>query len=234
MTDSGASAYVVRLWLPDVPGTLGRVAAAIGRADGDVIGIEILERGAGMAIDELIVTLPAPTALDRLVAELSRVDGAAVEDVHPVAPSRLDQSVIALDVAARIVEAPRSTRLDVTCRLLREMLESDWSVVIGGEPHGTGRVPLAQSGEVPDLPWVMAFVDGTSHLTPDAAQEYTPADVAWASFTPALHESTNTRHVVTGRRRGSFRLRERQHVSLIARIVGASLSGHGSVDIPVA
>ena len=48
--------YVLRLWLPDIPGTLGRVAAAIGEANGDVIGIEILERGAGMAIDELIVT----------------------------------------------------------------------------------------------------------------------------------------------------------------------------------
>ncbi len=50
--------YVLRLWLPDIPGTLGRVAAAIGAANGDVIGIEILERGASMAIDELIVTLP--------------------------------------------------------------------------------------------------------------------------------------------------------------------------------
>jgi len=45
------STVVMRLWLPDLPGTLGRVAAAIGRANGDVIGIEILERGAGMAID---------------------------------------------------------------------------------------------------------------------------------------------------------------------------------------
>lgn len=232
MSVTGTSAYVVRLWLPDLPGTLGRVAAAIGRADGDVIGIEILERGAGMAIDELIVTLPAPTVLDRLIAELSRVEGVAVEDVHPVAPDRLDQSVIALDVAARIMEAPTTSRLDVTCHLLCEILESDWAVVIGGSPTGNGRKPLAQSGEVPDLPWVMAFIDGTSHLAPDAAREHTPVDVAWASFTPTWPESTRALHLVTGRRRGSFRLRERQHVSLIARIVGASLLGDSTFDSP--
>ncbi|MEY3148632.1 MAG: hypothetical protein RL688_1851 [Actinomycetota bacterium] len=74
--------YVLRLWLPDFPGTLGRVAAAIGQAGGDVIGIEILERGAGMAIDELIVVIPsdAENAMEQLIAEVSQVEGVAVED----------------------------------------------------------------------------------------------------------------------------------------------------------
>src|SRR5687767_13200202 len=50
--------YVVRLWLPDRPGALGQVASRIGAVRGDVVGIEILERGAGRAIDELVVRLP--------------------------------------------------------------------------------------------------------------------------------------------------------------------------------
>ena len=220
--------FVLRLWLPDIPGTLGRVAAAIGRAGGDVTGIEILERGAGMAIDELIVALPdsggGPEGVDRLVTEVSSVEGVAVEDVHPVAPDRLDQSVLALDVAARIVETPMVARPVAVCRLICEMLESDWAVLLdGGLSAGGDEVrPLAQVGDIPDLPWVMAFLDGTSHLGPEASHDHTPSDMAWA----AMHApgSRGPRgHIVTGRTRGSFRLRERQHVSLIARIAAASM-----------
>ena len=209
--------YVLRLWLPDFPGTLGRVAAAIGEAGGDVIGIEILERGAGMAIDELIVVIPsdAENAMEQLIAEVSQVEGVAVEDIHTVALDRPDQSVLALDTAARIMESPRDERLEATCELVREMLESDWCTIMRRDTA----IPLAVSGDVPDLPWVIAFLAGTTHLAGDAAHEHTPADIAWAPLD--LLDAV----IVIGRIRGAFRLRERQHVTLIARIVSSAFVG---------
>ena len=209
--------YVLRLWLPDFPGTLGRVAAAIGQAGGDVIGIEILERGAGMAIDELIVVIPsdAENAMEQLIAEVSQVEGVAVEDIHNVALDRPDQSVLALDTAARIMESPRDERLEATCELVREMLESDWCTIMRRDTA----IPLALSGDVPDLPWVIAFLAGTTHLAGDAAHEHTPADIAWAPLD--LLDAV----IVIGRIRGAFRLRERQHVTLIARIVSSAFVG---------
>ncbi|CAB5127659.1 unannotated protein [freshwater metagenome] len=209
--------YVLRLWLPDFPGTLGRVAAAIGQAGGDVIGIEILERGAGMAIDELIVVIPsdAENAMEQLIAEVSQVEGVAVEDIHTVALDRPDQSVLALDTAARIMESPRDERLEATCELVREMLESDWCTIMRRDTA----IPLALSGDVPDLPWVIAFLAGTTHLAGDAAHEHTPADIAWAPLD--LLDAV----IVIGRIRGAFRLRERQHVTLIARIVSSAFVG---------
>jgi hypothetical protein len=209
--------YVLRLWLPDFPGTLGRVAAAIGQAGGDVIGIEILERGAGMAIDELIVVIPsdAENAMEQLIAEVSQVEGVAVEDIHTVALDRPDQSVLALDTAARIMESPRDERLEATCELVREMLESDWCTIMRRD----AAIPLAVSGDVPDLPWVIAFLAGTTHLAGDAAHEHTPADIAWAPLD--LLDAV----IVIGRIRGAFRLRERQHVTLIARIVSSAFVG---------
>ena len=209
--------YVLRLWLPDFPGTLGRVAAAIGQAGGDVIGIEILERGAGMAIDELIVVIPsdAENAMEQLIAEVSQVEGVAVEDIHNVALDRPDQSVLALDTAARIMESPRDERLEATCELVREMLESDWCTIMRRDTA----IPLAVSGDVPDLPWVIAFLAGTTHLAGDAAHEHTPADIAWAPLD--LLDAV----IVIGRIRGAFRLRERQHVTLIARIVSSAFVG---------
>ena len=209
--------YVLRLWLPDFPGTLGRVAAAIGQAGGDVIGIEILERGAGMAIDELIVVIPsdAENAMEQLIAEVSQVEGVAVEDIHTVALDRPDQSVLALDTAARIMESPRDERLEATCELVREMLESDWCTIMRRDTA----IPLALSGDVPDLPWVIAFLAGTTHLAGDAAHEHTPAEIAWAPLD--LLDAV----IVIGRIRGAFRLRERQHVTLIARIVSSAFVG---------
>ena len=52
--------FVVRVWIPDRPGALGQVASRIGAVRGDVAGIEILERGGGRAIDEIVVELPSP------------------------------------------------------------------------------------------------------------------------------------------------------------------------------
>jgi len=43
------------VWLPDRPGALGQVASRIGAVRGDVLGIEVLESGAGSVIDELII-----------------------------------------------------------------------------------------------------------------------------------------------------------------------------------
>jgi len=204
----------MRLWLPDLPGTLGRVAAAIGRANGDVIGIEILERGAGMAIDELTVELPVDVEHDALISEVSQVEGVAIEDVHTVTTDRTNQGVLALEVAARIIESDAGEGPREACAAIREMLESDWCVVIED-----GRdTPMASSGEVPDLVWLAAFIEGASHLSADVVHENTPGDIAWAP----LRDTGAT--LVSGRAKGAFRRRERQHLSLIARIVADTLT----------
>src|SRR5258707_7166855 len=75
--------YVVRVWIPDRPGALGAVASRIGAVRGDVVGIDILERGADRAIDELTVQLPDEGLVELLVNEIKAVDGVAVADVRP-------------------------------------------------------------------------------------------------------------------------------------------------------
>lgn len=204
----------MRLWLPDVPGTLGRVAAAIGQASGDVTGIEILERGAGMAIDELLVELPSADLVDGMVSEIAAVDGVAIEDVHPVAPDRSDQSVLALEVAASIMEASKEERLQKMCSQVRYMLEGEWCAIL----KNGSREPVAVSGDVPELGWVVAFLEGTRHLDNGEITQATLGDVAWAWI--ADIDSA----IVCQRSRGTFRWRERQHLKLIARIVGSALT----------
>ena len=209
----GTASFVIRLWLPDRPGTLGRVAAAIGRAGGDVVGIEILERGAGMAIDELTVLVGEPSVMDAVIAELSTVDGVAVEDVHPVEPDRPEHGVLALDVVSAVVSVTdASRRLTLLCRGLGELLEAEWIAVVDTQ----SRTVVIEEGKVPDPAWLIAFLVGTNHL-PSAA-DHTPSDVIWAPL-------SGTDLVVAAERAGrAFRARERQQVERIGRIVGAVLA----------
>src|SRR5438876_4709144 len=103
--------FVMRVWLPDRPGALGAVASRIGAVRGDVVGIDILERGAGRAIDELIVELPDESLLPLLLAEISAVDGVDVEDVRPAANLLRDPHLAALETAAMLVGAETVSEL---------------------------------------------------------------------------------------------------------------------------
>jgi hypothetical protein len=165
--------FVVRVWLPDRPGALGQVASRIGAVHGDVVGIDILERGGGSAIDELTVNLPDAGLVDLLVAEIRQVDGVAVEDVRPVPADRPDGSLAALTTAAAIVAAPPDERLRVACESLRVLLDADWAVALCMD----GPAAVASDGAVPELEWLAAFLAGSEHLGDQ--MEHTPGDLVW-------------------------------------------------------
>src|SRR3954454_1508645 len=97
--------FVGRLWVPHRPGALGQVASRIGAVRGDVVGIDILERGAGRAIDELVVELPDASLVSLLLAEIDQVDGVDGEDVRPAPAELADPRLDALQTAALLVGA---------------------------------------------------------------------------------------------------------------------------------
>ncbi|MDO4783911.1 MAG: ACT domain-containing protein [Propionibacteriaceae bacterium] len=71
--------YLVRIQLPDRPGSLGHVATAIGAAGGDIEAVEIVERGNGYAINHFMVELAADTPTDALVSACSEIEGVEVQ-----------------------------------------------------------------------------------------------------------------------------------------------------------
>lgn len=204
--------YVVRVWVPDRPGALGQVASRIGALHGDVVGIDILERGGGMAIDELVVTLPSDELVDLLAAEISEVDGVAVEEVRPVASDRPESGLLALEVAARLVEHEQHKVLDAFCREARDFMDADWVVAI------TSRLDtLVELGEPPAADWLGAFIVGSQHLEPAQQHSTAPHDVAWATL--AGHDLA----VVVGRGVRAFRSRERLQLDLLGQVAGGLL-----------
>ncbi len=100
----------MRIWLPDAPGVLGLVAAEIGAVGGNVVGLEVLERGSGVAIDEIVVELTeSPGAIDAVCRGIRNVPGAGVEDVRQLATLGEDREETVLGAATAILGAATPT-----------------------------------------------------------------------------------------------------------------------------
>ena len=95
---------VLRVWLEDRPGSLASVAGQIGAFGGDVVGIDVLERGAGRVIDEFVVELPEPDALAQIVTSIDAIAGVDVE-LAELVPALPDPRLDALELAAALVSA---------------------------------------------------------------------------------------------------------------------------------
>jgi hypothetical protein len=197
--------YIVRVWLPDRPGALGQVASRIGSVGGDVVGIEIMERGAGMAVDDLVVALPSDDLLDRLRVQIGEVDGVQVEGIRPVESARNDREFDALDIAAALAEPATDVFAVLVARLV-EGLRADWAAVV----TFAGPTVLSSMGVAPSALWLAGFVEGARHLRFDDAAP--PANVVWAGL--PRHDAA----LVMGRDDYPFRWRERGEIERLATI----------------
>jgi hypothetical protein len=203
------ASFVVRVWLPDRPGALGAVASRIGAVRGDLTGIDILERGGGRAIDELIVSLPSADLVDLLLLELRQVDGVDVEDIRPVADAVPDSRLDALETAALLVEQTTvGALLDTLVGHACHDLEASWATVVDLD----GPALLASIGAAPLATWLGAFVTGSLASMELAGESAGPDDVAWAPFPHA------DLALVMGRQGRPFRARERRQLGALTRI----------------
>jgi len=206
--------YVLRLWLPDRPGALGAVASRVGAVGGDVVGIDILERGAGRAIDELVVELPDSGLTDLLIEEVQQVDGVDVEDIRPSTDALHDPRLDALETAAVLVGASTTAEaIDALCVHAARTVGASWAAVVSLEGGGT----VAVEGPAPNDGWIRSFVEGSqsSARACEAVSASADAvgDVAWSPL-PAAGMA-----LVLGRSGQAFRARERRQAAALSRIV---------------
>jgi len=211
-----ASTFVVRVWLPDRPGALGQVASRIGAVRGDVAAIEILERGGGRAIDEIVVELPDASLVNALIREINEVEGVDVEEVRPVAGGHIDPWLDALDTASQLVGAGSADELltalvDHTYR----GIGAHWAAAV----ELTGGALLEARGDVPPERWLGAFIEGSRHHARGGTELPELRDVTWVPL-PASGVA-----LILGRNGTAFRAKERHQAAALARIADAWLCG---------
>lgn len=76
--------FLIRVQLPDTPGSLGELAEAIGAVDGNIKSVDIVDTAPdGTVTDDIVVELPVGTLADTLITAASTVKGAEVDSIRP-------------------------------------------------------------------------------------------------------------------------------------------------------
>lgn len=197
---------LLRVWLHDRPGALGAVASRIGAVRGDIVGIDVLERNDGVAIDEFGVVLSDAELLPLLVREVEEVDGCRVEHVTVVShfpDPRLD----ALISVALVCEADDVTTLQHSLATYAGSgFQADWVAVMHGEQV------LASFGNPPADAYLVALAAGATS-SPAVASGLTGPDDLAAAPLPVVGAV-----LLVGRTGNEFRERERAQLQALARI----------------
>jgi len=133
--------YLVRVELPDIPGSLGRVATAIGMAGGDIEAIEIVEkRHDGTALDDVLLDTEPGIMPDSIVSACNGLDGVRVVWISRYASGGL---VLDLEAVEELTSDPANA-LDKLVELLPRTFRVDWAARLHrgkGTLHRTGAAP---------------------------------------------------------------------------------------------
>ncbi|WP_372671839.1 amino acid-binding protein [Amycolatopsis kentuckyensis] len=167
--------FLIRVILPDSPGTLGAVATALGTVGADILSVDVVERGTGMAVDDLVVELPSGRLPDALITAAESVDGVEVDAVRPYA-GVLDTHR-ELELVEEIAAQPKSG-LDILAEGVPRIVRAGWAMIV--EHSETGALRLASSSAAPetpitDLPWLplerATVLDGEEAWIPETWKE---------------------------------------------------------------
>lgn len=133
--------YLLRVELPDIPGSLGLLASAIGVAGGDIEAIEIVEkRHDGTALDDVLLDTEPGIMPDSIVSACNAIEGVRVVWISRYASGGL---VLDLEAVEELTSAPFQA-LDRLVDLLPALFRVDWAARIhraDGVLHATGAAP---------------------------------------------------------------------------------------------
>lgn len=186
--------FLIRLSLPDRPGSLGAVASALGTIGGDIQAVEIVARQDGQVVDDFMVVLPDNVMPDNAVSACTMIEG-----VHALWCSRypagagLQSDVEALE---RMLADPDNAAAILT-ESAPAVFHSHWAVLI----DRAARAVLYATPMAPDLD-----CDSVARLGPldNTGSGELPADwvPSWVETTYAVAPLRGARAVVLGRHGG--------------------------------
>jgi hypothetical protein len=151
--------YLLRLVVPDRPGILGAVATALGAAGVDIVSVDVLERGNGVAVDDIVIDLPPDRLPDGLITAAEAVEGVQVESLRPFSgPLDTHRELELLEALSRAASpSSPSLAIKLLAAELPRVFTSGWAAVL--TPGDAGAEVLAASDAAPGfegmaLPWL--------------------------------------------------------------------------------
>jgi hypothetical protein len=186
--------YLLRVQLPDVPGSLGRLASAIGRSGANIDAIEIVGRDAaeGVAIDDVFIAPDAEVMPDSIVSACNSLDGVKVLWISRYAAG--GNLFLDLEAVESMTQDPAKA-IERLVDALPTVFRVDWGVHLqrNGEAatvvHGTPAAPT----EIPEkVLWPANLEKGQRIDVPEA----------WSDLVVAGSPLSSDELVVVGRRGG--------------------------------
>ncbi|HVD87801.1 MAG TPA: hypothetical protein VNB91_02750 [Jatrophihabitantaceae bacterium] len=186
--------FLMRITLPDRPGSLGSVATAMGGVGADINAVEIVEKKAdGSVIDDFIVDLPPNQLAETIVTACQKLAGVRVEWIarYPEGGG-LQSDLEALERMA--ADPPHAAETLVS--LCPVVFRSHWATLLDvsdGAPR-----PSLSTSLAPDLtPDIAAkFIPfDTTHRT-DLDADWSPG---WGDTTAVVTPLTRDRVIIIGR-----------------------------------
>jgi hypothetical protein len=164
--------YLLRVQLDDRPGSLGSLAVALGTVGADILSLDVVERAAGYAIDDLVVELPPGSMPDMLITAAENLTGIYVDSIKP--HTGLLEAHRELELIDHIAAADgKLARLQVLADEAPKVLRVGWCIVI--RAHGSRVDRIVGSRSAPEsepqvAPWLpldrAEALDGTADWVP--------------------------------------------------------------------
>ncbi|HUA96037.1 MAG TPA: hypothetical protein VMB82_10990, partial [Acidimicrobiales bacterium] len=196
----------VRIWLPDDPGMLAAVATRIAAIRGNVVGLEVLERSGGVAVDELMVEMPDEGLAETLGRQLRTIEGAGIEEIRKVPPEMEERGLQVIAAAVSILEtANASASLAALVGLASDLFDAEWTALVDIRSE----TYVHCSGNVPGVAWLIAFVSGARNA---------PQDVATSASGVMAGELVESELILCIGRSVAFRGREHRELDMLVRV----------------
>ena len=216
--------YLLRIQLPDEPGALGYVAAALGEVEGDIRSVDVVDYGAnGVVVDDIVVDLPMGLLPDTLITAAQSISGVEVDSIRPVSGSVDRRGQIALLAKFSQHTKNLDRALGDVVDGLPQTMTAGWAIVLGEQSDGRW-VRRASSTAAPEdngrtLP--EAPIDSPRNLDPDE-ETWLPEDWTVMDSSIAATPMGKGLVLVIGRPGGpDFLPSEVEHLGRIGTIVGA-------------
>ena len=176
--------YLLRVQLEDRPGSLGSLAVALGSVGADILSLDVVERAAGYAVDDLVVELPLGAMPDMLITAAENLKGVYVDAIRP--HTGLLEAHRELELIDQVAAADgKAKRLQVLADEAPRVLRVGWCTIVRQGESGLERVagshgaPETRMDRVPWLPLDhAAALDSTADWVPQLWQDMDTSIVA--------------------------------------------------------
>ena len=214
--------YLLRIELVDRPGSLGSLAVALGSVGADILSLDVVERSAGFAIDDLVIELPPGAMPDMLITAAESLSGVRVDSVRP--HTGLLEAHRELELLDHIATAEdNASRMQALVDQAPKVLRVGWCTVLRSADGELLRLAASQGApetKADSAPWLpierATTLDNTAEWVPQAWRDMDTTMVAAPLGDP------NTA-VVLGRPGPEFRPSEVVRLGYLAGIVATIL-----------